>query len=95
MIPKRSFGLCCCHIAQLMTHPAHLNSIVYLAVMLQASWHTAEGNKESRYVYQSIKDNLTTYLEYSNHARLSLCILTPCFEACMVLLSMKLEISQD
>ena len=34
-----------------MTNPAHLNSTVYLAVMLQASWHTAEGNKDSKGMY--------------------------------------------
>ena len=51
MIPKGTLGLYCYHIAQIMTHPTHLNSTVYLAVMLQASWHTAEGNKESKGMY--------------------------------------------
>ena len=51
MIPKGTLGLCCFHIAQLMTHPSKLNSTVYLAVMLQVFWHTAEGNKESKGLY--------------------------------------------
>ena len=51
MIPKEIFGLCCFHIAQLMTHPSQLNGTVYLAVMLQAFWHTAQGNKESKGLY--------------------------------------------
>ena len=51
MIPKRALGLCCFYIVQLMTHLAYLNSTVYLAVMLQPSWHTAEGNKESKGIY--------------------------------------------
>ena len=29
----------------------YLHIIVYLAVMLQASWHTAEGNQESKGSY--------------------------------------------
>ena len=51
MIPKGTLGLCCFHIVQLMTNPAHLNSTVFLAIMLQSSWHTAEGNKESKGMY--------------------------------------------
>ena len=51
MIPKGALGLCCFHIAQLMTHPAHLNGTAYLSVMLQASWHTAEGSKETKGMY--------------------------------------------
>ena len=51
MIPKGTLGLCRFHIAQLMAHPAHLNSTVYLAVILQASWHITEGNKESKDMY--------------------------------------------
>ena len=34
----------CVHIVQLMTHPAKLYTTIYLAVMLQTSWHTAGGN---------------------------------------------------
>ena len=45
MTPRGTLGLRCAHIAQLMTHPAgYLPNTVYLAVMLQASWHTGEGN---------------------------------------------------
>ena len=44
MTPRGTLGSCCVHIAQLMTHPAVLHITVYLAVMLKASWHTAEGN---------------------------------------------------
>ena len=51
MIPKETLGLCCCHIAQLLTHLVHSNSTVYLAVMLQSSWHTGEDNKESKGMY--------------------------------------------
>ena len=29
----------------------YLHNTVYLAVMLQASWHTAEGNQESKGLY--------------------------------------------
>ena len=51
MIPKGNLALCCFYIVQLMTHSANLNSTVYFAVMLQASWHTAEGNKDSKGIY--------------------------------------------
>ena len=51
MIPKGTPGLWWFHIAQLMTHPSYLNSTIYFAVMLQAFWHTAEGNKESKGLY--------------------------------------------
>ena len=44
MTPRGTLGLCCVHIAQLMTHPANLHNTVNLVVMLQASWRTAEGN---------------------------------------------------
>ena len=53
MTPRGSLGFCCVHIAQLITHyrlmthcPSNDSSqiTVYLTVMLQASWHTAEGN---------------------------------------------------
>ena len=43
MTPGGTFELCCVYIAELMTHTA-LHTTFYLAVMLQASWHTAEGN---------------------------------------------------
>ena len=43
MTLRGTFGLCCVHIAQLMSHPA-IYTVLYIAVMLQASWHTAEGN---------------------------------------------------
>ena len=39
MTPRGTLGLSFVHIDQLMTHPA-----VYLAVMIQAFWHTAEGS---------------------------------------------------
>ena len=51
MIPKRALGLYCFHIVQLITHLAFLNSTVYLAVVLQASWHTEKGNKELKGTY--------------------------------------------
>ena len=34
----------CVQIVQLMTHPAKLYTTIYLAVMLQTSWHTAGRN---------------------------------------------------
>ena len=40
MTPRGTLGLCCVHIAQLMTHAA----VYTLPFTLQASWHTAEGN---------------------------------------------------
>ena len=40
MTPRETLGLCCVHIAQLMTHAA----VYTLPFTLQASWHTAEGN---------------------------------------------------
>ena len=36
--------LCCVHIWPINNLSDCLNITVYLAVMLQASWHTAEGN---------------------------------------------------
>ena len=51
MIPKGTLGLCCFYIAQLMTHLSNINSTIYLPVMLQAFWHTAEGNKDSKRSY--------------------------------------------
>ena len=36
MIPKGTLGLCCL---------ADLNSAAQLAVMLRATWHSAEGNE--------------------------------------------------
>ena len=45
MTPRGILELCFVHIAQLMTHAdPNLHNTVYLAVMLHASWHTAEGN---------------------------------------------------
>ena len=34
VIPKGTLGLCCAHIAQLMTHRENLHMAVYLAIML-------------------------------------------------------------
>ena len=51
MIPKGTLGLFCFHIAQLMTHLSYINSTVFLPVMLQAFWHPAESNKESKGLY--------------------------------------------
>ena len=34
LIPRGTLGLCCAHIAQLMTHTTHLHMAVYLAIML-------------------------------------------------------------
>ena len=63
MIPKGTLGLCCFHIAQLMTHLSYLNSTVCLVVMLQAFWHTEESNKESKDLYIKAQYiNLTTLL---------------------------------
>ena len=42
MTPRGTLGLCCVHIAQLMTHSAIYT--IPFTVMLQASWYTAEGN---------------------------------------------------
>ena len=41
--PRGTLGLCYAHICRLMTHLA-VYTTVYLTVMLQASWHTVEGN---------------------------------------------------
>ena len=43
MTPRGTLGLCCVHIAQLMTHPA-VYTLMFTLQLLQASWHTAEGN---------------------------------------------------
>ena len=43
MISRGTFGLCCVHFAQLVTHPAIYTLLLTFAVMSQASWHTAEG----------------------------------------------------
>ena len=51
MILKGTLGLFCFHIAQLMTHLSYINSTVFLPVMLQAFWHPAESNKESKGLY--------------------------------------------
>ena len=46
MTPRGTLELCCVHIAQLMTNDSsgYLHTPVYLAVMLQTSWHSAEGS---------------------------------------------------
>ena len=49
MTPRETLGLCCVHIAQLMTHSAIYT--IPFTVMLQASWYTAEGNWESKGSY--------------------------------------------
>ena len=54
MTPRETLGLYCVHIAQLMTHS---HNTVYLAVMLQASWHAVESNYESK-VHTSSHDGL-------------------------------------
>ena len=41
--PRGTLGLCYARISQLMTYLA-VYTTVYLTVMLQASWHTVEGN---------------------------------------------------
>ena len=62
MTPRETLGLCCVHIPPCERSPlvmlrSHLpindsfgcfRITVYLAVMLQASWHTAEGSQESK-----------------------------------------------
>ena len=44
MTPRETLGLCCVYIAPIIDSYGYLHTTVYLAVMLQASWHTAEGN---------------------------------------------------
>ena len=65
MTSREPLGLCCVHIPPFENSPlvmlrSHLpindsfgcfHITVYLAVMLQASWHTAQGNQESKSSY--------------------------------------------
>ena len=97
MTPEETLGLYCFQIAQLMTHSAHWLKQYFLTCSYVTNLLTycREVQREKKYVYRSITDNLTTYLEYSNHTWISLCILTPCFEVCTVLLRMKLKISEN
>ena len=51
MTPVVILVLCCFHIAQLINQPAFCTLPFTLQFMLQASWHTAEGNLEAKCSY--------------------------------------------
>ena len=75
MTSRRTLGLCCgyipqlrktlrlfcVHIPQLITHSIYLKNTVYFAVMLQASWNTAE-DTNSQQVHISSHDGFQNFI---------------------------------
>ena len=57
MTPRGTLAYVCSH-CPINDSSGYLHNTVYLAVMLQGSWHTAESNQESKNVHISIHDRL-------------------------------------
>ena len=51
MIPEGTLGLCCIHMAQLITHAAFMQKPLAMQLCYNAFWYIAEGNEELKGTY--------------------------------------------